>query len=534
MQNLSTPRPHGVPESFYSKFGQYFTHVLSGFDRIRFRGSLRMLFDPRMMDLYLGCCGVLLKGFGSFAEGMTTRVKQLAYQAAQKAGRPICYLHGGGESKEELARELAQRDKINCGLIALFTALEPCLSYAVRGERSSKKLKLVLERRKCLHLYHYYLHPSFGLMHVRVQSWFPFTVDVCLNGREWLARQLDELSIAYQQRDNCFMRVADPLQAQLLLDQQLATNWKEALEALLTQAHPLHAEIAQPIAQRYYWSASQTEFATDVCFKDRVSLAKFYPQFLHHAIRSFASVDVLRFLGKRVNETTGKVAANFRAQVTTSLKERPEGVRLRHALNGNSLKIYDKEGTILRVETTIVHPEEFKVYRPVHDQADGPLKWQRLRRSVADLYRRAEVSQAANSRYLEALASVTGTTPLFQEAQSVCRALIVKGRRYRALNPWSAQDGTLLEAINRGEFAINGLRNGDLVRLLYSSKAGAKERRKRSAAITRKLALLRAHGLIRKVAGTHRYVLTSHGRRITTALLTARRADIDQLTRLAA
>jgi hypothetical protein len=184
-----------------------------------------MLFDPRMMDLYLGCCGVLLKEFGSFAEGLTTRVKELAYQGARKAGRPICYLRGGGESKEELARELAQRDKINSGLIALFTALEPCLSYAIRGERYAKKIKLVLEMRKCLHLYHYYMHPSFGLMHVRVQSWFPFTVDICLNGREWLARQLDQLSIPYQQRDNCFMRVTDPLRAQLLLDQQLSTNW---------------------------------------------------------------------------------------------------------------------------------------------------------------------------------------------------------------------------------------------------------------------------------------------------------------------
>jgi hypothetical protein len=371
-------------------------------------------------------------------------------------------------------------------------------------------------------------------MHVRLQSWFPFTVDICLNGREWLTRQLDQCSIAYQQRDNCLVRVADPRRAQDLLNQQLATNWKEELDTLLTQAHPLHAQIAQPIAQRYYWSASQTEFATDVCFKDRASLAKFYPQFLHHAIRSFGSVDVLRFLAKRVNEATGQVAANFRGQVTTSFKERPEGVHLRHALNGNSLKIYDKEGIILRVETTIVRPEEFRVYRPVRDQAAGQLKWQRLRRGVADLYRRAEISRAANSRYLEALASVTGTTPLFEEAQNVCQALIVRGRRYRALNPWSAQDGALLEAINRGEFAINGLRNRDLVRLLYSSRANAKERPKYSAAITRKLALLRAHGPIRKVGGAHRYVQTSQGRRITTALLAARRADIDQLTRLAA
>jgi hypothetical protein len=170
----------------------------------------------------------------------------------------------------------------------------------------------------------------------------------------------------------------------------------------------------------------------------------------------------------------------------------------------------------------------------VRDLVGGQFKWQRLRRSAADLYRRAEISQAANNRYLEALASVTGTTPLFQEAQNVCRALLVKDRRYRPLNPWSAQDAGLLEPISRGEFAINGLRNRDLARLLYASKASAKERRKRSAAITRKLALLRAHGLIRKVPATHRYVLTSQGRRITTAILATRRANIDQLTRLAA
>ncbi len=94
MENQTAPTPYGVPESFYRKFGQQVTHVLSGFDRIRFRGSLRMLFDPRKMDLYLGCCGVLLKEFGSFAERMTTRVKQLAYQAAQQAARPVSYQMG--------------------------------------------------------------------------------------------------------------------------------------------------------------------------------------------------------------------------------------------------------------------------------------------------------------------------------------------------------------------------------------------------------------------------------------------------------
>jgi hypothetical protein len=193
MEKQTLSRPHGVPESFYSKFGQHVTAVLSGFDRIRFRGILRMLFNPAKMDLYLGCCGVLLKEFGSFAERMTARVKEAADEATRRAGRPIQYLNSGTDSKEELARHVAQRDRISSGLIALFTAVEPCLSYAVRGDRRTKEIKLVLETRKCTHLYHYYMDREFGLMHVRLQSWFPFTVDICLNARHWLAHQLAQV-----------------------------------------------------------------------------------------------------------------------------------------------------------------------------------------------------------------------------------------------------------------------------------------------------------------------------------------------------
>jgi hypothetical protein len=266
-----------------------------------------------------------------------------------------------------------------------------------------------------------------------------------------LARQLARAGIAYEQRGNCFLHVDDPGFAQDLLDQQLQTNWSQRLDELLAQAHPLHTELAKPLGQRYYWSVSESEFATDVCFKDMASLAKLYPQFLHHGIRSFSSADVLRFLGKRAVQAC-------QGEVKSTLKHRTEGVRIKHMVNGNSIKIYDKEGSILRVETTIVHPEQFKVYRPAGEKFKGELKWQRLRRGIADLWRRAEVSQLANSRYLEALASVTGSTPLYREAQRVCRAVIVQRKRYRALNPWSIQDGALLEAVNRGEFTLNGQR----------------------------------------------------------------------------
>lgn len=527
MQHQTPPGTHGVPESFLSKFGRHITGILCGFDRLRFRGTLRLLFQPTAMERYLCSCGVLMKNFKSFSEQITMRVKAAAYAAAKAAGRPLEYLRDGQLSKEEYARQIARRDGIKEGLIALFTALEPCYSYSVRGDRQRQEIHLVLEPRKCIHLYHYYMHREFGLLHVRVQSWFPFCVDICLNGREWLARQMDRAGISYEQCDNCFVGLEDPAAAQALLDEQLQTDWPKVLGTLLSQTHPLHAEISRPLGQSYYWSASETEYASDLIFAEAANLAALYPQFLHHGICSFASPDVLRFLGR-------SRPTRCRGQMTSTLKHRPEGARLKHTVNGNSLKIYDKEGRVLRVETTINNPRYFKVYRPSEGDPEELLKWQRLRSGVADLWRRAEISRAANGRYLEALASLTGKTPLHQEACGVCRAIVLEGHRYRALNPWTIQDGALLEAISRGEFALNGLRNRDLRRLLYNTTANKKQQRRRAASITRRLALLRAHGLLRKVSGTHRYLLTPNGRRIVTALLAARRADVDQLTQMAA
>lgn len=533
MKTNTLPTPNGVPESFLSKFGKQITAILCGFDRIRFRATQRLLFQPNSLEAYLATCGVLIKHFKSFAQGLTERVKAAAYQAAAAAGRPVQYLGAAHTDKEARARELARQDGIRQGLIAVFTAVEPCWSYSVRGDRPSKEIHLVLEMRKCLHLYYYYQHADFGWMHVRVQTWFPFTVEVCLNGREWLARQMASAGLHYVQRDNCFTWVEDPPRVQALLTQQLHTNWPQVLNSLLEQAHPLQAEIGRPFHQAYYWSASQTEYATDVLFENAAALARWYRPFLPQGISTFQSVDVLRFLGHFV-PASGRVPKRFHGEVTTRLKERPEGVRLRHTVKGNSIKVYDKQGSVLRVETTLVHPEHFKVYRPAAGDPEQRLRWQRLRRGVADLWRRGEVSQAANRRYLEALASVTGKTPLREEAGTVCRPGTVDGQRYRALNPWAPRDGTLLEAVSRGEFTLQGLRNRDLRVLLYPRKGTPEEERRRSGRVTRLLALLRAHGLIRKVSGTHRDQVTERGRRLLTALLAARNADVDQLTQLAA
>jgi hypothetical protein len=527
MKNQPPTPTTGIADRFLSKFGRHVTTVLSGFDRLRFRATLRLLFVPAKMEAYLSNCHVLIKNFKTFAEATTARVKAAAYATADAAGRPTQYLPSPEISKEDRARQIAREDRIQQGLIVLFSAVEPCLSYAVRGDPKTKRIHLVLETRKCTHLYHYLAHPDFGLTSVRVQTWFPFTVDVCLNGREWLARQMDRAGLSYQQKDNCFVKISDPHKAQELLDQQLHITWPLVLQPLLEQAHPLHAELGRPLGQNYYWSASQTEYATDLVFKDATQLAALYPRFVHHGIQTFGSRDVLRFLGHGA-------PSRFRGELSSNLKHRPEGLCLRHRANGNSIKIYDKHGSVLRVETTIVHPRCFKVYRPAHRDPQQPLQWQKLRKSVADLWRRAEVSRAANGRYLDALASLSDKTPLHREAVQVARPVTVEGRRFRALNPWSPADGALLEAVSQGEYVLAGFRNRDLRPRLYPAHSTEEQQKRQAAAVTRRLALLHAHGLIKKVTGTHRWMLTTKGRRIITALLAARQADVEQLTQLAA
>ena len=197
--------------------------------------------------------------------------------------------------------------------------------------------------------------------------------------------------------------------------------------------------------------------------------------------------------------------------------------------------MYDKQETVLRIETTVNDPRDMKVYRPKANCELGERSWQRLRKGVADLHRRAEVSQKSNERYLNALAAVNHDQPLGETVKEICQAAEWQGRRVRALQPFSPDDNRLLAAVNRGEFSINGFRNHDLRVLLFGAHDISPAEAKRQAArITRQVRLLRGHGLIQKVQSTHRYTLTSMGRITINALLAAQQASPQQLAQLAA
>jgi hypothetical protein len=510
---------------FIKRYAGVILGVLSGFDRLLFRGSMRHLSYVDGFFKFLNWKRIKLVEFEAFCSRVTSSVQAAAERLAKDVGCPSLYVRSAQASKEELARQQAERTgpRGPHGLVCVLRCVEPCLSYELHRNAQTKQLDLQLTQRKCLHYYFYFQHPQFGWMHIRIQSWLPLTVRVCLNGREWLARQMAAAGLSFVQQENCFVQLSDFQQAQTLADAQLRTDWVAMLRELLAIVHPPQ-DVLYPDGWPYYWSAEQTEWATDVLFRSPADLQKCYPHFLRHTAFDVACADVLRFLGRKLR-ASGEIRENFSGEVQSTLKSRPEGTRIKHQFHANWLKMYDKRGVILRTETTINNTREFKTYRTAETDPKGTPTWRPMRKGVADLYRRAEVSQAANNRYLQELAAVESAETLGETAAPVCHRVQWHHRTVRALNPLGA-DAPLLEIISRAEFAINGFRNADLRQLLYGhAPPGSATAKKQAAATTRQLRLLRAHGLIQKVPRTHRYTVTNQGATIITALLAARRSS---------
>src|SRR6184192_340093 len=218
--------------------------------------------------------GVLWKDFKRFATDLTSRVRQAAEKLAGRNQRPLIYLSSSRTRKEEVARQIQQRDQVGKGLIAVLSCVEPCRTWFLRGNRVTRKLEIKLQWGKCIHLYFYWMHEELGFLHLRLQTWFPFLIQVCLNGREWLGRQMDRARMKYRREHNCYPWIRDVGRAQALMDQQHQSNWCKLLGPLVRRCHPLYTEINAPIEQEYYWTAAETEYATDVMFRDRQALGR--------------------------------------------------------------------------------------------------------------------------------------------------------------------------------------------------------------------------------------------------------------------
>jgi len=375
--------------------------VLHGFDRLIFRGYLNSFFSEKGMYSYMSQKNIKLTGYNKYMKTEQELFKTHINQIAKDAGVKINYVNKSKVSKDEIAKKDFQKTPNKKGLISIVSCLETSYSFRLRGNKALKELEVGKELRQHLHYYLYYNDVEFGWMHVKIQSWYPFTIQIYVNGKEHLKRCLDKKNIAYQTYDNSitsFDRIEDLKKAQQIADSLVNKKWDRFFNVFAKKLNPFLPKIESVFNKGYLWCTHQCEYATDVLFKKREVLKKLYPPLIQHASYFKGGEDIYTFFGRNLHHRSTK-------EVTGSTKRFDQGFRVKHYLDRNSVKMYDKN-SVLRIETTINNPRSFKIYKSVI-RKDKPTKaWVPMGKAVSNLYRCAQIAKSCNLKYLNSLSQV--------------------------------------------------------------------------------------------------------------------------------
>lgn len=508
---------------------QYASSIVSTLhcpDRVIFKGYLPFFRDGDLHNLADYGLRIRRMDFLKYLEERSDELIAHAKRSAEETGATYRFVTGP-HSKEELVRaEIVQR-KLTEGLVMVLCVMETC--RGVKLKHGKNRPTLAFTNRPQRVVYYYYLDAEFGLMHVRIQTFFPYVVSVYVNGHDWVARQMAKKGLKFQQTDNAFTQLDDPRQAQRLADRFVRLNWVKVLDRFVRRVHPV---LQQPWLRghSYYWVIDQAEYSTDVLFRDRPALQAIFPQLVEHALLQFSADDVLKFLGR-------KLVPQFDGEVLTLVRhQRVPGTRVKHRMKGNWLKMYDKFGVILRIETVIHQAREFHVRKRCRRQGKRVTRWCPMTKGVSNFYRYREVSRAANERYLNALANapVSARTTTTQDLDRLSRPVRYKKRQRRGLNLMQEEEQRLFLAVLLGNNRINGFRNRDVTDRLFAATKDPAVHRRRMHRTTRLLQLLRAHRLIRKVPRSQRYQITVLGDRYMTTAIRIRVKEFPKETPCAA
>lgn len=492
------------------------------FDRMMISGYLRPLLSEQTRIGYLYSMGIPLRDFTQYFKNVTDLLTKQIEDNAATLGCPVVYLPSAKAKKEDIAKNFLLSAPDTEGLICVLKTLEACTTAKVVGGEGKQFLKS--SSSKCLHYYLYYLDKEFGFMFVKIQTWFPFHIQVYINGRELMKHVFDSHGITYECYDNSFTHISDTVKAQELADQFDSAKLCRRLDGFARSLNPFLDTVLKTFGQGYFWCMDQCEFATDIMFKERSFLEDIYPSLVGHAFYDFSCTDVFTFMGRKPNP-------RFQGEAVSDYKKRPIGCRVKFKLKSNSVKMYDK-CSVLRIETTINDPREFKVFGTVHHHDGTESKqWKPMGKSISNLYRYAEVSKACNQRFVDAMTDIVPVKSVQQEIASVCSGKTIKGKRVPGFNVWSPGVLRIMEAVSDGRYLIGGFRNKDIGKVIFPDMKDAK---KRSSKTSRTLRKLRQHGLIKKVPRSRRYHVTSKGRRIMGVLIELYHKDYPELIAKAA
>jgi hypothetical protein len=489
--------------SFIVKFASLITWVFSCFDRVVFKGHLPISRDDEFTRFVDSVLKIRRADFlKTIAPKWSERLVEHARLCAEQSGRR--YEHRSGEvDKDAWAKMQLQNAPLTEGLVGVLCVMEACRTFklAYGQERPQFVCRNVPQRV----LYYYFLDKDLGLIHVRLQTWAPFTCQVYVNGHESVARQMKAKGLGFEQVDNAFVQLGDPAAAQRIADRFAKLPWPKILERYARRVNPLLQQELKGLS--HYWVTDQAEYATDILFTNKSALSGLFTRLLEFALLTFSPQKIFQYLGRKWH-------ARFDGEVQTRYKSvREPGACIKHDMKRNRLKMYDKLGRMLRVETVINQPGEFKVFRECrHRDGTTSKGWFAMCKGVGNLSHYQSQAEACNRRYLDALSAVESPTPSVEERKALTERRRQKGRSLAGFNPARDEEARLFAAVLAGDHIAQGFRNRDVRAAVFAGTRGPRHRH--SAAVGRLLKRLHVRGFVAKVPRTRRWRVTESGRRV--------------------
>ena len=470
--------------------------VLSCYDRILIQGTVPGWCYAGGMTNYFYKHQIRIFDYPKWAEPLRDALRENMERIAAENALEIEFVRSRKSfRKEDRVKQILEERGEQAGLVCILSAMEPCGSYQPWHEKRSHKTYLKPDDGKCLHYYIYLMDDDLGLCSLRVPTWCPFRLQFYCNGHSYLARQMSQRNLPYRVLDNAFGWIADFEQAQKLADEFRVEMVHRKLDSFADRYCP----VVKQCGLDYHWSLDQVEFATDIVFRKQSDLQAIYERLTRTAIHTVKPDSIATFLGRKLN-------GNYQDEMGNRFDTRIEGTRIRHTMGPVSIKMYDKFGLILRIETTVVNVSFFKHYREVEHQ-DGTrcMAWAEMKKTIYSLAPLRELLLAANRRYLEFISALEDDTAGTDKLNKISQPTQVNDRSYRGFNFFHPEDEELFQSLESGEFNISGFQNKDLRRRVKGKNTGQ---------ISRLMKRLRTHGLIKKIGKTYKYYLTALGKQV--------------------
>ncbi len=456
------------------------------------------------MTAYMKSNGIRIFDYPNFSQPLTEQIRQNAEKIASENGIEIEFIRKlHAFRKDDRIQKIISETGKTEGLVHIFSAMECCNTYKPWHDKTTGKTFLKPDKSKCLHYYFYFIDKELGLCYLRVPTWPPFRLQFYMNGHNLLAHKLDKKQIGYRMHDNAFLEISDIETAQKLSDRINPEDLHKVLDVFARRYCP----VPESLGLGYTWTVQQIECATDIMFKKPGYLEPLYDEISRTAIFTVKPDDIATFLGQRITYNCIK-------EIGTNYNQRILGTRIKHHMGDVSIKMYDKSGCVLRIESTCNDISTFRVKRDVqHRDGTSSVKKASLKKSIYSLYQLFIISKTANYRYLEFISSFDDHSNGRKKLEEVSRPKKEKERSYRGFNFFDSRDLSVLEAISRGEYMAFGMQGKNIREHLPEIS---------SSAMTRIFKRLRLHGLIEKIPNSYKYLITALGKEIIAAGLTVK------------